>query len=162
MIKTVLTVLLAAHLLHAKPVTYDFIQKYLSRAITLTGGFINEGAPANPGFDDVLRLIGHTGALYIGRSVYMWGSESRMPQLISLFGSNAATAHARYPDLALEACVFEIVTTELNQMEIPKYVFDDFSLPYAKRNFKYESMLFPNHEYVDMWGPGKSVPDMRS
>lgn len=39
--------------------TFDFIQKYLSRAITMTGSFINEGGPAVPGFDDVLQMIGH-------------------------------------------------------------------------------------------------------
>lgn len=44
----------------------------------------------------------------------MWGDESRLPNLLTLFKSNAATAHATYPELALEACVFEIVTTDLN------------------------------------------------
>lgn len=97
----------------------------------MTGAFINEGAPANPGFDDVMRMIGHIKALYIGRSVYMWGSESRMPNLLTLFQQNAQQAHVTYPDIALEACVFEIVTTELNSMPIPKYVFDDFQIPYV-------------------------------
>ena len=32
--------------------------------MTLTGGFIDEGAPANPGITDIIRLIEHTGGCY--------------------------------------------------------------------------------------------------
>ena len=73
--------------------------------------------------------------------------------------NNTALAHAYLPDLVIEGCVFEIVTEEINEIEIPEYVLNAFQLPLSKRNFNYTNALFPDKSFVNQWGPNSSVPD---
>ncbi len=65
------------------------------------------------------------------------------------------------PALVIEACVFEIVTSQVDNLPIPSHVFEAFGLepPAAQRNFNYSAMLYPDGSFVDHWGANKSVPD---
>jgi hypothetical protein len=76
---------------------------------------------------------------------------------------NAAQAHASNSDLVLEAAIFEIVTHNVEKLLIPDWVFVAFGRPPSipPRTFNYLAMLFPDGSWVNQWGPGASVPDMR-
>jgi hypothetical protein len=75
--------------------------------------------------------------------------------------SNAAVAFKRMPFLIVEACVFEIVTSQVDTIPVPSAVFQAFDLapPAVPRNFSYSAMLYPDGTFVDHWGKNKSVPD---
>ena len=62
--------------------------------------------------------------------------------------------------MIFQAAIFEAVTTEVNSIEVPEWVFTEFALPYEKRNFRYGEMLNRNGKHVDLWGKNASVPDI--
>src|SRR5436190_6999355 len=59
----------------------------------------------------------------------------------------------------LQACVFEMVTPQVEQLEIPEWVFAAFNQPAEKRNFRYAEMIYPQGQRRD-WGRNGSVPDV--
>ena len=64
------------------------------------------------------------------------------------------------PDAIFEACIFEIVTTEVEQVPVPDWAFTALGLPVEKRNFRYEAMLYPLPQRNRSWSTGSSVPDV--
>jgi len=119
--------------------------------------------------DDNIRMIKNTGAKFIGRSFAQWGRELRLLESLETLNSKAARVHAVDPDVVLEACIFEIITQEVDQMPVPAWALTALNMPVEQRHFRYTDMLYPpdpkrvrqdgrfNH---DMWWKGASVPDM--
>ncbi len=68
--------------------------------------------------------------------------------------------HEMDPDIILQGAIFEIVTTDVNNVPIPASVFEEFDLQPEVRNFRYEDMIYPVGHRVDHWRKGASVPDM--
>jgi hypothetical protein len=68
--------------------------------------------------------------------------------------------HAADPDMILQACIFEIVTTQVDQVPVPEWAFTALGKPVEKRNFRYTDMLYPNGRFVNHWRNGQSVPDV--
>ncbi len=68
--------------------------------------------------------------------------------------------HTYDPDIIFQGCLFEIVTEEVNDVSIPKWVFEAFNLPVEFRNFSYTAMLNRQGKFVDHWHGGSSVPDI--
>jgi hypothetical protein len=64
------------------------------------------------------------------------------------------------PEMMLQACIFEIVTTQVEQVPVPEWALAAFGLPVEKRNFRYADMLYPNGRLKDHWRVGNSVPDV--
>jgi hypothetical protein len=64
------------------------------------------------------------------------------------------------PEMILQACIFEIVTTQTEQVPVPDWAFTALGLPVEKRNFRYEDMLYPSGRFKDHWRTGQSVPDV--
>ena len=60
------------------------------------------------------------------------------------------------PDLILQACIFEIVTTQVEEVPVPDWAFKAFNLPVETRNFRYNDMLSPDGRRVGWTG---RVPD---
>jgi len=121
-----------------------------------------EGRRTYPYHHDDTRLIKNIGAKFIGRAIYRWGGESRLND--PGFWSDAKilidTLHAFDPDIVFQACLFEIITEDVNKVKIPGWVFDDFDLPVEDRNFSYKAMLNESGIYVNHWREGSSVPDI--
>ncbi len=105
-------------------------------------------------------MISRIGVKFAGRAIYMWGAESRLESLIVQGKIVAEKVHRADPDVVLQCAIFEIVTTDVNRISVPDWVFQEFDLPSSRRNFQYESMLYPEDHRVDQWGKGQSVPDM--
>jgi hypothetical protein len=106
------------------------------------------------------HFVLNTGAKYIARAGTMWGMDASDVNTIANQAAVIADVHAADPEIIFEACIFETVFTSVEQIPIPAFVFEAFGLEPENRNFDYESMIFENGNYVDMWGPGGSVPDI--
>lgn len=138
-----------------KTVSRDVLENYLTRSITMEGLLNGRGD-----LNDNIRMLKQTGARYIGRSLCLWGRESELTQKLSAAAKQVPRVRAADPEMILEACIFEIVTTQVEAVPVPDWVFTAFGLPVEKRNFKYSDMLYPQGLRHNQWGPGASVPDV--
>lgn len=135
-------------------ISRQVLENYLDRAITMQSLLVGQG-----NFDDNLRMIKNIGAKFIGRAVCQWGEEAKISQNLVQEKELAARIHAFDPDIILQACIFEIVTPEVNQLPVPDWAFKALKLPIEHRNFSYEAMLYPDGKFKSQWGRG-SVPDV--
>jgi hypothetical protein len=137
-----------------KKISRKVLENYLDRSMTIQSLLTGRG-----NFDDNLRMIKNTGAKFIGRAVCQWGDEAGMLQNMELEKQLIPVVHKMDPDIILQACIFEIVTGQVSRIPIPAWVFRAFKMPVVKRNFVYESMLYPDGQFKNHWGKG-SVPDV--
>ncbi len=152
--------------LRAAPRDYRFdgsisrpvLENYLSRSITMTELYRSPG-----NLDDDIRMLRNIGAKFAGRTIYVWGRESRLaePEFWKQGREMVRRLHRVDPDMVLQSCVFEIVTQEVGQIPVPEWVFEEFQAPPETRHFDYENMLFPDGRMVNHWRQGSSVPDIR-
>lgn len=138
-------------------ISREVLEDYLSRSITMTEIYRSPGS-----LDDDIRMLRNIGAKFAGRTIYLWGGETRIadPKFLSQGREMAARIHRNDPDVVLQAAVFEIVTQGVGQVPVPDWVFREFSQPPETRNFDYSKMLFPDQHFVNHWGRGSSVPDI--
>jgi len=135
-------------------ISRNVLENYLDRSITMQSLLVGKG-----NFDDNLRMIKSIGAKFIGRSVCQWGEESDIPKNLQQEKKLAAKVHESDPDIILQACIFEIVTNQVDQLAIPEWAFTAMGVPVENRNFRYEDMLYPDGKFKNQWGRG-SVPDV--
>jgi hypothetical protein len=132
------------------------LENYLSRSMTMLDLLTGRGDP-----DDNIRMMQHCGVKFAGRAIYLWAGESKLEEKLTQAGAIALKVRQADPDIILQACIFEIVSPQVETIPIPEYVFKAFDLPVEQRNFDYEAMLFPDGTYVGHWSYHKaSVPDM--
>lgn len=138
------------------------LENYLSRAITFAELLNSERCEKslNGNVEDNIRMLKNVGAKFVGRSIYMWGGEARLEPLLRNGRQVARRVHEADPDIVLQAAVFEIVTTQVDRVPIPRWVFEEFGLAPEERNFRYESMLYSDGHRHNQWSRGASVPDM--
>ena len=110
--------------------------------------------------DDDLRMMHNTGVKFAGRVIWMWGGESKIDALIDKGIPFVKRIHAMDPDIILQGAIFEIITTDVNNVPIPASVFEEFNLAPENRNFNYEKMIYPFGHRVNHWDKDASVPDM--
>lgn len=146
-------------------ITQPVLERYLSRAVTMSefltvDPFCNDGTYPDKEAD--VELIRSTGAKFIGRAIYRWGDEQVLNDPAFWSGARALIdrVHAFDPDVVFQAATFEAVYRTVNEIEVPAWTFEALGLPVEKRRFDYASMLNREGIYVDLWGPGGSVPDI--
>lgn len=138
-------------------VSKEVLCNYLSRSViysdehTTTRGLT---------FEETLRFILNTGAKYIGRSACKWAPDFADEQTFPQRKINLAAAHKIDPEIVFEACIFECVSSGVNGIPIPDWVFKAFNKPVENRNFSYNAMIFQDGSFINQWGSGASVPDM--
>jgi hypothetical protein len=137
-----------------RKISRTVLENYLSRSITMEGMFNGRGD-----FNDNIRMLKSTGAKFIGRSICLWGGEAKLLSNFERAKQEVPIAHKTDPEMILQACIFEIVTTEVEQVPIPDWVFKDFGKPVEKRNFHYSDIIYPEGQRRD-WGNNASVPDV--
>jgi hypothetical protein len=153
--------MLASSAVHARDYDFDgkisrpVLENYLSRSITMLDLLTGKGD-----VEDNIRMLRNTGAKFAGRTIYLWGGEGQLPQRLAAARRNALEVHAAVPDMILQACVFEIVSSEVGKLPVPDWVFKAFGLSPEERNFRYEAMLYPNGRGHNHWRPGSSIPDI--
>ena len=133
----------------------EVLGNYLARSISMEG-LLN----ARGDFSDDLRMLGTIGAKYIGRSICLWGGEANLLQNLAQAKQQLPMVHATDPAMILEACIFEIVTTEVEQIPVPAWAFAALGLPVEKRNIQYEAILYPKAQRTRAWGSGAGISDV--
>jgi hypothetical protein len=136
-------------------ISREVLDNYLSRAISMEGLLNGRGD-----LDDNIRMLGQIGAKYVGRSICLWGGEANLLQNFDRVRKQLSQVHAADPGMILEACIFEIVTPEVEQIPVPDWAFTAFALPVEKRNFRYDAILYPKAQRTRSWGKGGGVPDV--
>jgi hypothetical protein len=138
-----------------RTISREVLDNYLSRSITMQSLFAGQG-----NLDDDLRMLTTMGAKFIGRSLCLWGGEANLLSNLEKAKEQVPEAVKADPEMMLEACIFEIVTTQVEQVAVPDWAFVALGQPVEKRNFRYADMLYPDGRRVDQWRPGSSVPDV--
>jgi hypothetical protein len=120
------------------------LERYLDRAVT-AGYFFFFFSPENYLFrflEDDIRMLQNIGAKFIGRSIYRWSEESKLNDPAFLdYGKRLIDQMHRYdPEIIFQACIFESVSNDVNNLPIPAWVFEAFKLPVEKRNFNASEM----------------------
>ena len=147
----------------AKPRDYRFdrvisrevLEDYLSRSISMEGLLNGRGD-----LDDNVRMLKATGAKFIGRALCLWAGEGELLANLERARQQIPRLHAADPDMILQACIFEIVTTQVERVPVPDWAFVELGRPVEARNFKYADMLYPDGRRKDHWRAGQSVPDV--
>ncbi len=137
----------------------EVMRHYLSRSMTLMYLLTGSGD-----LDDNIRMMKNCGVKFAGRAVYQWGreagGESGLPKKLELAKANAAKIHAADPDIILQACVFEIVSRDVEKLPVPAWVFEALGRPVEERNFRYEDIIYQGGRGNNQWGRDSSVPDV--
>ncbi|MDG3581065.1 hypothetical protein [Galbibacter pacificus] len=146
-------------------ISQNVLENYLDRAVTMVYFLMPEkpeGKRLYPFHQDDVRLIQNIHPKFIGRSIYRWGGEALLNK--DSFWDTAQkwvdTIHKFDREIIFQGCLFEIVTKEVDQVQIPNWVFKDFGIPVEERTFIYAKMLNKSGMYVDHWRKGSSVPDI--
>ena len=121
------------------------LENYLDRAITM-GYFLVPGQPEGYQFpyrDDDVRMIHNLGAKFIGRAIYRWGSESKLgdPAFLEYAKRIVDKVHTADPEVVFQGCLFEHVSTDVNKLKIPAWVFADYGLPVEDRTFSLSAII---------------------
>ena len=132
----------------------EVLENYLSRSITMEGLLNGRGD-----LDDNIRMLKSAGAKFIGRSLCLWGGEANMPRNLERAKQQVSQVHAADPEMILQACVFEIVSTQVEQLPVPDWVFTALGRPVETRLFRYADMIYPEGQRRN-WGANASVPDI--
>jgi hypothetical protein len=136
-------------------ISEQVLRSYLSRSMT-TLNLLHD--PAH--LDDNIRMLKDCGAKFAGRTVCLWGQEANLPKTLERAKPSAAKLHEADPELILQACVFEIVSRDVEKLPVPDWAFAALGQPAEKRNFRYEAMVYASKQDRDQWGQGASVPDV--
>ncbi len=146
-------------------ITRPVLEKYLNRSVTMSefltvDPFCIDGT--YPCKDEDIRFIKNTGAKFIGRSIYRWGSEKVLnnPEFWKNAKDIIEKVHENDPDVIFQAAAFEAVFKGVNTIKIPEWTFLALGLPVEDRNFSYSGMLDRQGKYINQWGEGGSVPDI--
>jgi hypothetical protein len=110
--------------------------------------------------NDNIRMLESLGAKFIGRALCLWGGEGNLLQNLERAKREVSQVHAADPDMILQACIFEIVTTQVGQVPVPPWVFTALGQAVETRNFRYSDMLYEDGRFVNHWRTGQSVPDV--
>ncbi|MDB5120120.1 MAG: hypothetical protein JWN56_1338 [Sphingobacteriales bacterium] len=137
-----------------KKISREVLENFLERSVTMQNLLIGQGD-----FNDNLRMIKNMGVKFIGRSVCQWGDEAGLMKNLGLEKELIPKVHAVDPNIILQACIFEIVTEQVNQVAVPAWAFTALHMPVEQRNFRYADMLYPDGKFKNHWGRG-SVPDV--
>src|ERR1700743_3072124 len=101
-----------------RTISREVMENYLSRSITMEGLLNGRGD-----FDDNLRMLKSTGAKFIGRSICLWGGESNLLKNFQRAKEEIPKVRETDPEMILQACIFEIVSTQVEQVPVPDWAF---------------------------------------
>jgi pimeloyl-ACP methyl ester carboxylesterase len=138
-----------------RTISREVLDNYLSRAISVEGLLNGRGDLV-----DNIRMLKSTGAKLIGRSLCLWGGEANLLSNLERAKQQIPKVHEADPEMILQACIFEIVTTQVERVPVPDWAFVALGMPVETRNFRYADMLYPDGRRKDQWRAGNSVPDV--
>jgi hypothetical protein len=140
----------------AGAITEPVLRSYLARAVTFMDGLTEGGDIA-----DDIRMLRSCGARYLGRGIYLWGHETALAAKLKEAGGRIARIHAADPGMMVEACIFEIVSDEVDRLPVPAWAFSGLGLPPEERSFRYSDMIYADGKGQKWRGNGNAqVPDV--
>ncbi|MBE6770258.1 MAG: hypothetical protein E7548_05840 [Ruminococcaceae bacterium] len=134
-------------------ISLDVLNNYLNRAMTY----------CHVRSDDISILkasIVDAGAKYIQRADCAWVPQAWDYSLQSGITEKLKKLHAMDPEIIFEACIFEYMDQNVNEIPIPAETFKAFGLPVENRNFSYDKMNFTSGYPKNNWSDTASVPDI--
>ena len=142
-------------------ISFEVLNNYLDRAVTYTGHFcptlyynVDDNAIA-----EAIRFITNVGAKYIQRAGGEWHPSIVTENNFEAIKNRIAKAHEIDPDIIFESCIFEVVTSAVNEIPIPAWVFEAFGKEPENRNFCMDKMRFDDG-YKGNFDTGTIVPDV--
>jgi len=155
-------------------ISKNVLENYLSRSIEYAGLCGDGSHGAAPYFDDCLRMISNIKPKFIGRAAFAWDAPIDDDEHYRIAKENADRIHKIDLEIILQACVFEAVYSckvaeakkrkispgGVENISIPAWVFKEFGIEPEKRCFSYKKMIFKDGKFLNLWGPGASVPDI--
>ena len=140
----------------------EVLESYLSRAVTASSLYETDT------LEDDLRAIKRMGVKFIGRASGIWYMLEDDETHFAKSKALADAVHAQDPEIILQACVFEIVTMQMNYEKIPAYVFEAFGKPVEDRCFNWDDARMLSENGDTAWNsnpdrePGKigDMPDL--
>src|SRR5262249_38918021 len=102
-----------------KTISRDVLENYLARSISVEGILNGRG-----NLDDNVRMLKDTGAKFIGRALCLWAGEANLLKNLERAKEQLPKLHAADPDMVVQACIFEIVTTQVEQVPVPSWAVD--------------------------------------
>src|ERR1700733_14015463 len=120
-----------------RTISRKVLDNFLSRSISMQSLFAGRG-----NLDDDLRMLTTIGAKFIGRSLCLWGGEANLLNNLETAKQQVPAAVKADPEMMLEPCIFEIVTTQVEQVAVPAWAFAALCRPAEKRTFRYADMLY--------------------
>lgn len=139
----------------SRTISRPVLEDYLARSITMEGLLNGRGD-----LTDNIRMLKSIGAKYIGRSICLWGGEANLLANFERARRQMPQVRTISPETIFEACIFEIVTPDVEQVPIPAWAFTALGLPVEQRNFRYDPMLYPLPQRTRSWGKHGGVPDV--
>jgi hypothetical protein len=136
-------------------ISRSVLDNYLDRAISMEGLLNGRGD-----LDDNIRMLHHIGAKFIGRSICLWGREAQLLDNFARARIQVPRVLADDPDRILEACIFEIVTSEVGEVPVPAWAFTALGMTPESRHFRFADMLYADGRFHDQWGENAAVPDI--
>ena len=82
-------------------------------------------------------MIKNIGAKFIGCAVCQWGGEADLLKNLEQEKGLILKVYQIDPDIILQACIFEIITDQVDQVPVPDYAFTALGMPVENRNFRY-------------------------
>ncbi len=138
-----------------RTISREVLENHLARAITMEGLLNGRGD-----LDDNVRMLKHIGAKFLGRSLCLWAGEAALLRNFDRAREQIVKVFAADPEMIVQACIFEIVTAQVDQVPVPDWAFRALDMPVEKRNFRYEGMVYEKGRFRDHWGRNASVPDV--
>ncbi|BBH20202.1 hypothetical protein Back11_15470 [Paenibacillus baekrokdamisoli] len=132
----------------------EVLESFLSRAVT-AADLVNSDT-----LDDDLRMIGNIGAKFLGRASGVWDLEPDDGAHFQKSRTVAARVHEIDPDIILQTCIFEAIFKEVENIEIPDWVFKSFQLPIEHRTFRFTDMLFDSKPQGYIWDQNGGIPNI--
>jgi len=125
-------------------ISREVLENYLDRSVT-AGYFLTPGTPQGylfPFREDDIRMLQNIGVKFVGRAFFGWADEGKLsdPAFFEYGRRLIKRMHEYDPEIIFQAGIFEWITTDVNTVAIPAWVFEAFGLPVEKRTFKAEEM----------------------
>ena len=137
-----------------RAISRQVLENYLSRSITMEGLVNGRGD-----LQDNIRMLKSIGAKYLGRALCLWGAENNFLSNVERARQQIPQVLAADPYMIVEGCVFETVSSKVNDIEIPDWVFAALGRPVEKRNFRFDDIIYPEGQRRPM-GRNAQVPDV--
>lgn len=117
-------------------ISKEVLENYLSRAVTAAGLYESDT------LEDDLRAIREMGVKFLGRASGIWYMTENDEEHFEQSRELAEKVHELDPEIILQACVFEWITENIENVKIPAYVFEDFGMKAEDRCFCLADTLF--------------------